>query len=69
MWSPGNLVQIQQRIPMGKNTLIVSTTCRVIRNSGAHRCMNCPMQQKYCDIQKCEKELPSYCTLKPTQEV
>lgn len=68
MWKPGQLIQLQERIPMGGNFLVTSTTCRVIKNSGAHRCMNCPMQQKYCDIARCEEMLPMSCTLKITAD-
>lgn len=64
MWKPGNLIQIKERLPIESGFLILSTTCRVINNSGAHRCLNCPMQQKYCDIATCEANLPLTCTLK-----
>lgn len=68
MWKPGQLVQIQQRIPIEGTVVILSSKCRVIKNSGVHRCLNCPMQQKYCDINKCEQMLPLNLTLKNAQQ-
>ena len=68
MWKPGNLVQIQESLPIDGGYLTLSTTCRVIRNSGVHRCLNCPMQQKYCNIATCEENLPLTCTLKKVHE-
>lgn len=68
MWKPGNLVTIKERIPFDGNIVELSNTCRVIKNSGAHRCINCPMQQKYCDIDNCEQNLPINCTLKKVKE-
>ena len=68
MWKLGNLVQIKERIPINGTFIELSTTCRVIKNSGTHRCLNCPMQQKYCDISRCEKMLPTTCTLKRTTQ-
>lgn len=67
MWRPGNLVTIKERIPIDGSFLEVTTKCRVVHNSGHHRCLNCPMQQKYCDINKCEQMLPQNCTLKKAQ--
>ena len=68
MWKPGQLVQVKERIPMNGVFVEFSTTCRVVRNSGHHRCLNCPMQQKYCNISVCETMLPLTCTLKKAQQ-
>ena len=68
MWKPGQLVQISERIPMNGTFVELSTTCRVVKNySKRHRCINCPMQQKYCNIDTCETMLPTTCTLKKAQ--
>lgn len=64
MWGPGQIITIKERIPVDGSFLELSTKMRVITNWGAHRCINCPMQQKYCDISKCESMLPLTCTLK-----
>lgn len=70
MWKPGNLVQIKERVPIEGGSLVLSTTCRVINNSSnKHRCLNCPMQQVYCDIETCEENLPMACTLKKVHMV
>ena len=69
MWQPGQIVSIRERIPMNGTFLELSTTCRVVKNhSQRHRCFNCPMQQKYCDVGKCEIMLPLTCTLKKLQQ-
>ena len=69
MWKPGNLVRIKQRIPINGQFLDFAVTCRVVRNHNhLHRCINCPFQQKYCDINKCEQMLPFTCTLVKAQK-
>lgn len=63
MWKNGNIISIRQRIPNGDIIVEMNTICKVIKNSNGHRCLNCPMQQMYCNIDKCELNLPIDCTL------
>lgn len=63
MWRNGNIISIHQRVPNGDIIVEMNTVCKVVKNENGHRCMNCPMQQMYCDINKCEQNLPNNYTL------
>lgn len=67
MWQPGQIVTIHERIPINGQFIDLARRMRVVINWGAHHCINCPLQQLYCDISRCEEMLPLSCTLKNLQ--